>query len=340
MVTIYDIAVKCGVSPSTVSKVINNYDAIPEETKNKVRKVMSDMNYIPNVAAKSLSKGKSRNVGILAYFGTNISPFKHTLFTEILDSFQTEINVKNYDLLFIAHNVGDQDGSFLKNCISRDVSGVLLFGDFGNPEMQEVIKSPIPKVAFDFMDAGMSGVYSDNYDQMKAMTNHLIRLGHKNIVFIHGEATTDITSMRIRGYCDAIKESGIEFKDEMLVGAKYTDVSWIKDLTKNLIHRPERPTAIMYPDDYSAIASIEPIHQAGLSVPKDISITGFDGLPITQLVTPTLTTVRQDTVSIGKLMAQKLIRLMENKDEPIELLEVKSVFVPGDSTGEAPKGKE
>ena len=75
MVTIYDIAVKCGVSPSTVSKVINDYEAIPEETKVKVRRAMAEMNYIPNVSAKSLSKGSSRNVGILAYFGMNISPF-------------------------------------------------------------------------------------------------------------------------------------------------------------------------------------------------------------------------------------------------------------------------
>ena len=92
MVTIYDIAKKCGVSPATVSKVINNYSAIPEVTKEKVRQAMAELNYIPNANAKSLSKGKSRNIGVIAYFGMDITPFKHALFTEILDALQQEMD--------------------------------------------------------------------------------------------------------------------------------------------------------------------------------------------------------------------------------------------------------
>lgn len=94
MITIYDIAIKAGVSPSTVSKVVNNYSSIPEDTKKKVRKAMSELNYIPNTGAKALSKGHSYNVGVLAYLRMDVSPFKHPLFTEILDSFQQEMNAK------------------------------------------------------------------------------------------------------------------------------------------------------------------------------------------------------------------------------------------------------
>src|SRR5574344_2068183 len=183
MVTIYDIALKCGVSPSTVSKVINDYDAIPQETKDKIRRVMKEMNYIPNVSAKSLSKGSSRNVDILAYLGFHISPFKHNLFIDVLDSFQSEMNANNYDLLFVSRNVDGQNGSFYQNCISRDVAGVLLFGDLTNGEMQEVIHSSIPKVGFDYMGDQMTGVFSDNLDEMETLTLHLIKLGHRNMVF-------------------------------------------------------------------------------------------------------------------------------------------------------------
>ena len=112
MITIYDIAIKAGVSPSTVSKVVNNYSSIPEDTKKKVRKAISELNYIPNTGAKALSKGHSYNVGVLAYLRMDVSPFKHPLFTEILDSFQQEMNAKNYDLLFVSSNVAGQEGSY------------------------------------------------------------------------------------------------------------------------------------------------------------------------------------------------------------------------------------
>ena len=87
MVTIYDVAKRCGVSPSTVSKAINDYPAIPDETKQRIKKVMAEMKYVPNLQAKSLSKGKSRNIGILVYLDNEVTPFSHPLFGSILDSF-------------------------------------------------------------------------------------------------------------------------------------------------------------------------------------------------------------------------------------------------------------
>jgi LacI family transcriptional regulator len=334
MVTIYDIAVKCGVSPSTVSKVINDYEAIPEETKVKVRRAMAEMNYIPNVSAKSLSKGSSRNVGILAYFGMNISPFKHTLFTEILDAFQSEMNANNYDLLFVSRNVAGQSGSFLKNCISRDVAGVLMFGDFAEPEMQEVISSSIPKVAFDYMGEKMTGVYSDNYVEMKALTKHLLSLGHRKIVFVHGE-NNDVTALRVQAFKDALAEAGVEFKDAMLQETRYLDEASVKNITTNILRRINRPTAIMFPDDYCAIQGLNAIRSEGLSCPDDISVTGFDGIPVSQVVSPHLTTVHQDVAKIGQVLAQKLIVEMKDKKAAPELLEVRGSLILGESTAPA-----
>ena len=336
MITIYDIAKKCGVSPSTVSKVINNYDAIPEETKEKVRTVMAELNYIPNVGAKSLSKGKSRNIGVLAYFGMNISPFKHALFTEILDSFQTEINEANYDLLFISRNVDGQHGSFLKNCLSHDVAGVVLFGNFDHPEMKEVISSPLPKVAFDYIGDSMTNVSSNSKHDMYELTKYLISLGHRNIVFVHGEPST-VTGLRVDGFKNALAECGIPFNDQMLEEGRYFDTDSARNITKKILKREDRPTAIMYPDDYSAIASLQVIAASGLSCPDDISITGYDGLEVSQIVNPHLTTVRQDLNAIGKILAKKLIEAIEKPNTPLSDTALHSNLLIGESTDKPKK---
>ncbi len=335
MVTIYDIAKKCGVSPSTVSKVINNYSAIPEATKEKVRQAMADLNYIPNANAKSLSKGKSRNIGVIAYFGMDITPFKHALFTEILDSLQQEINQSRYDLLFVSNNVAGQNGSFLKNCLSRDIAGVVLFGNFEHPEMKEVLASPIPKVAFDYVGDGVRSVSSNSKRDMHDLTQYLISLGHRDIVFLHGEDSA-VTGLRIEGFRSAIEEAGIPFRDDMLVEGRYFDIEGSNELTKQILSRENRPTAIMYPDDFSAIASLGVISSLGLRCPEDISITGYDGLDVSQIVTPHLTTVKQDLSGIGRTLAQKLIEAIENPEGPADSSRLASAILTGGSTGKAP----
>lgn len=331
MITIYDIAKKCGVSPSTVSKVINDYQAIPEETKNKIKKVMKEMNYIPNVSAKSLSKGTSRNVGILAYLGLDISPFKHNLFIDILDSFQSAMNDANLDLLFVNRNVDGQSGSFYQNCISRDVAGVLMFGDMTNSEMLEVINSPLPKVGFDYLGGAMTGVFSDNFQKMKEMTDYLIELGHKSIVFVHGEPN-QITDLRISGFKAALEGAGIPFKDNMLVQSNYLAKESIINVTSNILHRINVPTAIMFPDDISAIQGLGAIRSAGLKCPEDISITGFDGIQLSQIVSPHLTTIKQNSSLIGKTLAKRLIAAMNDKKSVPELIEIPAVLLVGEST--------
>jgi LacI family transcriptional regulator len=332
MVTIYDIAVRCGVSPSTVSKVINNYYTIPEETKLKVRECMKEMNYIPNVSAKSLSKGISRNVGVLCYLGPDTSPFTHPLFVNVLDSFQTEMNANNYDLLFISRLVDGRNSSFYENIVSRNVAGVLLFGDMNNEELKEIIGSSIPKVGFDYFGAAMTGVTSDGFEKMRRMTSYLLNLGHRNIVFIHGE-TNDVTRSRIEGFKKAISEAGLVFEDSMLEESIFLNKESARTVTEKILTREKKPTAIMYPDDISAVEGLEVIKTFGYSCPKDFSITGFDGLLLSQVVDPTITTVRQDIASMGKILAKKLILAMNDKDTPIEHLEVPATLLIGKSTG-------
>lgn len=330
MVTIYDIAKKCGVSPSTVSKVINNYHSIPETTKQKVLHAMDELDYIPNSSAKNLSKGSSNNVGILSCFGTSITPFQHPLFIDILTSFQAEINKKNYDLLFISRTLGTQKATFYKNCVSRNVDGVLMLGDLDNPEMREVIQSDIPSVGFDYKGALMSGVSSNNCQLMYELTSHLLSLGHRQIIFISGE-DNEITKKRIEGFKKALHEYDVEYNDEMVISSKYIDFQNIEAILLSLINNNKLPTAIMFPDDYCAAKGMLLLKKYGINCPQDISITGFDGIELGKLITPKLTTAKQNCSKIGRVLARALFDMMHDPSVRVSI-EVDGTIIIGEST--------
>lgn len=330
MVTIYDIAKYCGVSPSTVSKVINNYSSIPLETKEKVLKAIDELQYIPNSSATYLSKGKSNIIGILACFGSRITPFKHSFFNEILDAFQKEMNKNKYDLLFISRTVGKLDGTFYQNCVSRNVDGVLLLGNMKHKEMKEVIASEIPSVGFDYFGNLMPGVFSDNFHLMHLLTEHLVKLNHKDIVYITGDDNW-ITNVRMGAFTDCLNKAGIKVSDKNFIRSKYVDSTRLEQIITEIASREKKPTAIMFPDDYSAIRGIALLKKFGIRCPEDISVTGFDGVDTFSYFVPRLTTARQNTSKIGLALAQSLIDLIEKK-ESHQLIEIRGEIIIGEST--------
>ena len=330
MITIYDIAKHCNVSPSTVSKVVNNYPSIPDATKNKVLKAMEELNYIPNSSATYLSKGKSNMIGILSFFGTKITPFKHSLFNEILDSFQRVMNKNKKDILFISRTVGKVDGTFYQNCKSRNIDGVLMLGNMNHKEMKEVINSDIPSVGFDYFGSHMSGVFSNNYHLMYQLTEHLVQLNHKDIIYICGEENL-ITSTRIGAYVDCLNKYGIKVTEKNIIKTKYVDLNRLEQIIEEIVKRDKLPTAVMFSDDYSAIRGISILKKYGIECPRDISITGFDGIGTFEYFVPKLTTARQNTEKIGVALANILLSSIENVHYH-ELCEIEGEIIYGEST--------
>lgn len=336
MITLYEIAKKCGVSPSTVSKVMNNYDSIPQETKDKVLKAIKEYNYVPNAGARALSKGKSFNVGVLAYFGTDISPFKHGLFTDILDSFQKEMNRHNYDLLFISRNVRGKNETFLKNCIARRVDGVLLFGDTNYIELKEILESSIPSIAFDYGGEKGNSVTSNNKELTQGLIEYLISLGHKRIAFIGGDVESFVNKVRLETYKETLQNHNIPIDENLIITSRYYVTNQIDNIIKKLMKLKNKPTAIMFPDDYTAISGIKVLKDSGFNCPKDISITGFDGIDISHTVTPSLTTAKQDVTIIGETLAKELLRVIHG-DNTIKKVIVKGDIIIGESSGKVRK---
>ncbi len=332
MVTIYDIAKYCGVSAATVSKVINHYPTVSKSTQDRVHRAMKELHYIPNTTAQQLSKGGSKNVGVLIFFGEDVPCFKHVLCSSILDSFKIEMEKNHYDLVFISKNVGGQKGGFYEHCISRNVEGVIIFGDSDAPEVRPILHSDLPVVAFDYIGEDISGVYSDNYQKMCEMTQYLVDLGHREIVYIHGE-NSETTKLRVNGFCDTLKKNGIEIHEHSLMAGRYWTKKETEELTKKILQSEHRPSAIMYPDDYCALMGMGIIQEMGLSIPQDISITGFDGIEMGKMVHPYLTTISQDTKQLGKVLADELFERIQNPHAKPKQICVDASLVVGESAG-------
>lgn len=331
MITIYDIAKYCNVAPGTVSKVINNYPNVSEKTKEKVLKALDELHYLPNTLAKSLGSGKSYNVGVLMYTGEGTPFFKQNLFIDILESIRHYLESQNYDLLLVSKNVAGKSETYLDHCYARHIDGLVFFGDFTSPAMQDLIRSDIPTVGFDYVGNAISGVFSDNYEKMTLLIEHLIELGHRDIIFIHGE-DNEITKARIKAFQDTLVRHRIGFDPAMLVQGQYCDINGMHDKTLEILSRPHRPTAIMYPDDYAAIGGKNAAYELNLSVPVDLSITGFDGITIGQVERPKLTTIRQDTQKIGEALAKKLLGIITKENAGQELICVEGEFIVGETT--------
>ena len=328
MVTIKEIAKICGVSPSTVSKVIKNYPTIPEETKEKVRKVIEETGYVPNFAASSLSSGEYHNIGILGFLNDKESPLSRPLFSHILASFQKEITANGYNLVFIDKQENGTKRSFLRDCEYKKVAGILLFGNLYDAQMQEVINSDIPKIGFDYEGENISSVYTKGGKALYEMTSYIISQGHKNIIFVTGDANS-MTDKRIRGFTNAMKDHGLPLTDHSILHISYSHEAQAEEITEKIVKEYPETTAIIYPDDIAAIVGIHKLRELGKKVPKDISVAGFDGAIFSKYLTHPLATMSQDTHRIGVELARTLIEIIKSKSKERKVVELEAELVKG-----------
>jgi len=331
MVTIKDISRHCGVSPSTVSKALNGYGDIGAATAERIRQAAKELHYMPNSAARQLKTNISHNIGLVFEDETQ-SGLTHEYFSRVLNSAKQEFERRGYDITFIGTAFG---GSFLEHCQYRKCDGILIASvDFTKPGIIELVNSEFPVVTIDYAYDRHSCVMSDNTDGAFGLTRYLIGKGHRKIAFIHGEDTS-VTRKRIEGFMRACREAGIPAPESWLEPARYHDTKSSAEATERLMQRPESPTAIMYPDDYAYLGGRSMLEQMSLSIPDDVSVVGYDGIPLAQEISPRLTTWFQDAETIGRESGRKLIETIENKkDAAAEELLVPGQLLEGESVQE------
>lgn len=312
MVTIKDISKQCGVSPATVSKALNGYGDISTETAEMIRQTAQEMHYMPNAAARQLKTNMSHNIGVL-FVDDTMSGLTHEYFSAILNSAKEEAERLGYDITFISRNVGGNNSSFVEHCRYRKCDGVLIASvDFLSDQVRELVESEFPTVTIDYSFNNQSSVVSDNVEGAYRLTEYLLEKGHRKIAFIHGEKTS-VTEKRLVGFFRACEDYGIDIPEEYVLEARYHDPKVCEVLTEQLMKMEDPPTVIMYPDDYSYLGGLRQLEKMGLSVPEDVSAAGYDGINISQVLRPRLTTYYQDAEMIGKKSMQKLVETIENK---------------------------
>jgi len=313
MITIKDISEKCGYSPATVSKALNGYGDINAKTAEQIRKVAAEMHYLPNAAARQLKTNTSHNIGVL-FVDETMSGLTHEYFAPILNSAKEELEKAGYDVTFISRNIMGEEGTYLEHARYRHCDGILIASvDFEDPQVVELVKSEIPTVTIDYSFDGHSSVMSDNIEGAYNLIRYLIEMGHRRIGIIHGEMTL-VTRKRMNGIRRALKQYGISIPEEYILEADFHNTKASAEATKKLMSLETPPTVIMYPDDFSYLGGMAELEKLGCRIPEDVSVTGYDGIKLSQALRPRLTTWYQDTEKIGRVSADKLIEEIEEKE--------------------------
>lgn len=322
MISMKDIADQCSVSVATVSKALNNHSDIGEETKKHIRETAEKLGYHPNSSARALKTKRTANIGVL-FVDEGRSGLTHDYFAKVLDSFKKVSEVSGYDITFI--NATSQKMSYLEHSRYRGVDGVVIACvDFNDRDVIDLINSELPVVTIDHVFDNRIAVVSDNIGGMRALVEYVHSFGHEKIAYIHGDDTA-VTRNRVASYYNTLKDLGIEPDDNYIVASAYHNPKLAAVCTKQLLSLKKRPTCILYPDDYSAIGGLNAIEEAGLSVPDDISVVGYDGLYVSQIIHPRLTTYEQNAEEIGGVAAKSLIRLIQEEKSTL----IERILIPG-----------
>jgi LacI family transcriptional regulator/LacI family purine nucleotide synthesis repressor len=332
MLTIKDIARKAEVSVATVSKVMNGYDDIGEVTKAKVLKIIKENNYRPNANAQSLRTNKSFLVGLF-FKDHQDSGVKHPFFRGIISGLEERLLENNYDMILFSANWEDQF-SYLEKCQFRNVDGAILMGmPKDDSKLPELLNAKIPSVFIDLdiSDDKASYIISDNEEGARKAVRHLVELGHKKIAIIEGEQITIPTQKRLAGYKAELKAQNLKVRDEWIIQGRFSVDGGFKAM-EEILALKERPTAIFCMGDEIAVGAMQAIKEAGLKVPDDFSIVGFDDIEISQYLNPALTTIRQKKGEMGTEAAKMVLEMINPPEEKVEPEIIETELILRDST--------
>ena len=325
MVSMKDISVACGVSVATVSKALNNHTDIGEETRLHIKKVAKEMGYFPNSSARALKTNRTFNLGVL-FADESRSGLTHDYFANVLDSFKVTAEEQGYDITFLNCNKKRKDRmSYTEHSMYRGLDGVVIACvNFYDPEVVELVESKLPVVTIDHMFNNRIAIMSDNVRGMKDLVEYVYKQGHRKIAFIHG-ADSAVTRSRLTSFYKTTEELELTIPEDYIKEIVYRDTVQAGVKTRELLALKNPPTCILYADDYSALGGMNAIKSMGLNIPEDVSVAGYDGITISSMLEPHLTTIKQDTKTMGRIAAERLIGLIEKPKSTI----VEPIIVEG-----------
>jgi len=334
MTTLKQIALRCGCSVATVSKALNDMPDIGAETAQKIRKMAEEMGYIPNAAARTLKTNRSHTVGMMLFLRGE-SVWLHDHFARVAAGIHEELEAAGYDATPVTCTDEHLTGHYLEYCRHRGYDGVIVMsGTFQEEGLQELIDSGIPLVTIDYAFPQHSAIFTDHAQGMRDLVQHVYGKGHRRIAYIYGAEGT-VAHVRLSGFHVACKELGLSIPPEYVKSAVYRDLEASAQATRELMALPQPPTCILYPDDYAYVGGMNVLMDMGLRIPQDISVAGYDGIPLSRLLRPRLTTVLQDGQAVGRAAGRELLRSIRDLHTftPQHIV-LPCTLVPGKSVGE------
>ena len=311
MATIVDVARLAGVTPTTVSRVINNRGYISEKTKKRVHEVMDELGYQPNEIARSLTKQKSNTIGVI------VPHISHPYFAKLISNLENEAAKKDYKIILCnSKEKAEKEKQYLDMCKSNRVAGIIICS--GNVESNKINTGGIPVVLLEKnFEEGKLGIQCDNYQGGKLATEHLIECGCKKILHLSGVIDEEMPAdNREKAFIDVCSKNEIEYFIKKYDIDTYNQMNYY-DYIKAALNEIEGVDGIFASSDLIAAQVIQVCNEIKIRIPEDIKLVGFDDVDISQLTTPRITTVHQPI----KEMARLSIELIDAKYNNIEVNE-------------------
>lgn len=333
-VTLKQIADELGISAMTVSRAINNRSNVDEKTRERVLEKARSMGYTPNHIAKSLVSKKTFTVGVV------VPEIAHSFFAEAIQGIE-EVTFKGNYQLILTHSAEQEEREkyALQTLKAKRVDGILISSAQTVEDYsfyKTITESGTHLVFFDrcVEGIGASCVSVDDRAGSYKITEHLIEHGYKKIAHLRGPLSVSIGKERLEGYEEALRDNDMPVEESLIIESGFHEKGGYNAMQQLLkVGKSNLPRAVFAVNDPAAFGAMDAIYDHDLSVPDDIAIVGFSDDIRANLMKSPLTTVRQPAYELGKRAAQKLIKLIENEDEPVENIEVKTELVIRESCG-------
>lgn len=309
--TLEEIAKLAGVSRSTVSRVVNNHPNVRDQVRERVWEVIRETGYQPNAAARSLVTRRTHIVGVIIPEAVT-KLFTDPFFPLFLRGVTETCNAHHYYLMLsLFTGPAGQDEMYRRIVGSGHLDGVIVASTrMDDPLFSKLLQDDMPFVLVGRLpDERVNYVDVDNVAAARMAVEHLIQLGHKRIGTITGPLSMTGGQDRLEGYRNALKAHRIPILDELIVEGDFTESSGRVGAQQLLV---ASPTAIFAASDSMAIGALKALREAGLRVPDDVALVGFDDVSVATAVEPALTTVHQSIEGLGSMAAELLLNLLEN----------------------------
>ncbi len=313
-ITIYDIANELNVSPSTVSRALKDHHSIGKKTKKAIIKLANERGYKPNGIAASLRNNKTNSIGVI------ISWINRPFISSLISGIEQAANLAGYNVIITqTHDSYEREVANAQALYTSRVEGLIVSLSMESvvyDHFNQFIKKDIPVVFVDRITDELNSdlVVIDNEAAGFKATEHLILQGCKRIAHIAGAQQRSVYKDRQAGYLNALRKHGIPVDEDLIIYTKNLSAEEGMNATEKLMSLPNKPDGIFSANDTSAVSVIQFARKAGIRIPEDLAVIGFNNDPISTIIHPQLSTISHPAIEMGKIAARQVLKHKEDKD--------------------------